>query len=462
MNNHDGYKRRKITRRQHEGILRGAFMGLLALTVLAVVVFGVMLVSRTAGSGTPEVTTDAPITAAPSTDAATDAPATDAPQTDVATEPVTDAPATQPPATQPPVTEAPAPAEPQDKRVSFLACGDNIVHDAVREDAQKRANAENPGFNFYDMYAGVKDEIAAADISFINMEGCVGGASLGYLGYPNFNAPNQIGEAFVKLGFDVVNLLNNHTLDYDEVGYKNTINYFNTLPVLTIGGYTKSDYDNLRIIDKNGVKIAFLSYTNIMNYDSTTWLPRELPANSEYFISLAKDADIKRQITAAKAEADFVVVSMHWGAEDSFYPDGEQKRLAQLCADMGADVVVGHHSHTVQPAKWLTGKDGNKTFVAYSLGNFISTMHYSQNMAGVMLSLDFVIEKDGTKYVDAPTLIPTVCHYSLQRDALQIYRMSEYSEALAATHGSTLQNSFSYAILKKYITDNIDAQFIEW
>ena len=79
-----------------------------------------------------------------------------------------------------------------------------------------------------------------------------------------------------------------------------------------------------------------------------------------------------------------------------------------------------------------------------------------------MLSLDFVVEKDGTKYVDAPTLIPTVCHYSLQRDALQIYRMSEYSEALAATHGSTLQNSFSYAILKKYITDNIDAQFIEW
>ncbi len=456
-NNHDGYRRRKIKRKAHDGVLRGAFMGLLAFTVLAVVVFGVMLISRTAGSGTPAVTTDAVTTDAPQT-----APITDAPDTFVtdtpATDPVTDTPATEPPKTEPPVTDPPAPPEPQDKRVSFLACGDNIVHDAVREDAQKRANAENPGFNFYDMFAGVKDEIAEADISFINMEGCVGGASLGYLGYPNFNAPNQIGEAFVKLGFDVVNLLNNHTLDYDEKGYKNTIDFFNTLPVLTIGGYTKSDFDNLRVIDKNGVKIAFLSYTTMVNFK---YFGEQLPG-SQYYIAYAEDADIKRQITAARAAADFVVVSMHWGAEDSFYPDGEQKRLAQLCADMGADVVVGHHSHTVQPAKWLTGKDGNKTFVAYSLGNFISTMHYSQNMAGAMLSLDFVIEKDGTKYVDTPTLIPTVCHYSLKRDALQIYRMSDYSEDLAKTHGSTLQNSFSYAILKKYITDNVDAQFIEW
>lgn len=454
-NNHEGYTRRRIKRKRNEGVLRGAFMGLLAFTVLAVVVFGVMLISRTAGSGTPAVTDSPAITTdAPQTGGVTDAPNTDAP----ATAPVTDTPATEPPKTEPPVTDAPVPTEPQDKRVSFLACGDNIVHDAVREDAQKRANAENPGYNFYDMYAGVKDEIGAADISFINMEGCVGGAALGYLGYPNFNAPNQIGETFVKLGFDVVNLLNNHTLDYGEKGYKNTIDFFNTLPVLTLGGYTKSDFDNLRVIDKNGIKIAFLSYTTMVNFK---YFDEQLPG-SEYYIAYAKDADIKRQITAAKAAADFVVVSMHWGAEDAFYPDGEQKRLAQLCADMGADVVVGHHSHTVQPAKWFTGKDGNKTFVAYSLGNFISTMHYSQNMAGVMLSLDFVIEKDGTKYVDSPTLIPTVCHYSLQRDALQIYRMSDYNEELAKTHGSTLQNSFSYAILKKYITDNIDAQFIEW
>lgn len=437
--------RKRVSAEVKRSALVGAMLGLLAFTVMVLGVFGFMLAGRMGGEPVTDPVTE-PMTE-PVTDPVTDpisVPVTE-PATDPATEPVTD-----------PVTE------PAEKRVSFVACGDNIVHDAVREDAQKRANAENPNFNFYDMYAGVADIIGAADVSFINMEGCVGGASLGYLGYPNFNAPNEIGEAFVKLGFDVVNLLNNHTLDYDEIGYKNTIAYFEDLPVLTIGGYKKSDYDNLRIIDRNGIKIAFLSYTTIMNYDSATWLPRKLPANSEYLISNAEDAAIKRQIALAREAADFVVVSMHWGDEDAYTPNSEQKRLARLCADMGADVVVGHHSHTVQPAEWLTGADGNKTFVAYSLGNFISTMHYSQNMAGAMLSLDFVIDENGEGHVEAPKLIPTVTHYSLKRDALQIYRMSDYSEALAKTHGSTLQNSFSYAILKKYITDALDDEFIEW
>lgn len=441
--------RKRVSAEVKRSALVGAMLGLLAFTVVALGVFGFMLAGRMGGEPVTDPVTN-PMTE-PVTDPVTN-PVTDpisVPVTEPATEPVTE------PVTDP-VTE------PAEKRVSFVACGDNIVHDAVREDAKKRANAENPNFNFYDMYAGVADIIGAADVSFINMEGCVGGASLGYLGYPNFNAPNEIGEAFVKLGFDVVNLLNNHTLDYDEIGYKNTIAYFEDLPVLTIGGYKKSDYDNLRIIDRNGIKIAFLSYTTIMNYDSATWLPRKLPAGSEYLISYAEDAAIKRQIALAREAADFVVVSMHWGDEDAYTPNSEQKRLARLCADMGADVVVGHHSHTVQPAEWLTGADGNKTFVAYSLGNFISTMHYSQNMAGAMLSLDFVIDENGEGHVEAPKLIPTVTHYSLKRDALQIYRMSDYSEALAKTHGSTLQNSFSYAILKKYITDALDDEFIEW
>jgi len=312
------------------------------------------------------------------------------------------------------------------------------------------------------MYSGVSSLISKADVSFINMEGCVAGAALGYLGYPNFNAPNEIAEAFVKLGFDVVNIANNHTLDYGETGYVNTIKYFDTLPFITIGGYTKDNYDDIRIFEKNGIKVAFLSYTNIMNYDPATWLPRDLPASSEYIIPFAEDAVITRQIQKAVTVADFVVVSMHWGVEDQFSPDSEQQRLAKLCADLGAHVVIGHHSHTVQPASWIEGRNGNKTFVAYSLGNFISTMHYSQNMAGVMLSLEFAIDENGNKTVESPRLIPTVCHYSLNRDALQIYRMSEYSQALAAKHGSTLQNAFSYDILKKYITDTISAEFIEW
>ncbi|MBQ7010180.1 MAG: CapA family protein, partial [Clostridia bacterium] len=287
--------RRRINRRNRDAALKGAILGLLAFTLIAVAVFGFMLASRVSWEGNTPVTTDGDT---PPSTVVTDPPQTSGgdttdvtPGTDpVTAPPSTEPPVTQPPATEPPVTEPPAPQVPGEKRVSFLACGDNIVHDAVREDAKKRANAANPGFNFYDMYAGVAEEIGSADISFVNMEGCVGGAALGYLGYPNFNAPNEIGEAFVKLGFDVVNLLNNHTLDYGEVGYANTIKFFDTLPVTVIGGYTKENYDNIRVIDKNGIRIAFLSYTNIMNYDPSTWLPRQLPSDSPYLISNATDA----------------------------------------------------------------------------------------------------------------------------------------------------------------------------
>ncbi len=366
-------------------------------------------------------------------------------------DPGTSAPETAPPETKTPETEAP-PA-PRDKTLTFLACGDNIVHDAIIEDAAKRANSTHPNYNFYDMYQGVAPLIAKADISFINMEGCVGGPSFGYHGYPFFNAPNEIGTTFTELGYDVVNLANNHMMDYEEAGYANTIAYFRSLPVTTIGGYTKADYDDLRIVEKNGVRVAFLSYTTLINF------ARQLPAGSDYLLPYAREDDMTRQIGHARENADFVVVSMHWGTEEEFSPNAEQTRLAQLCADLGADVVVGHHSHTVQPAAWLTGKNGNRTLVAYSLGNFLSTMYYSQNMAGAMLSLTFRLSPAGERSVEEARIIPTVTHYSLERDGLQIYQLSDYSEELAKKHGSTLQNAFSYDILKRYY-NVIPAEFL--
>ena len=366
----------------------------------------------------------------------------------------TDPPATTTPAvTDPPVSDA--------RTLSLIACGDNIVHSDIIRDAQRRANTANPNYNFYDMYAGVARLIGGADISFINMEGNVAGPSFGYNGYPNFNAPNEIAEAFVKLGFDVVNVANNHMLDNGEAGLKGTVEYFRTLNFMTIGGYKKTDFDDLRIFEKNGIRVAFLSYCEMINFG------KDVPASSDYLIPFIKEEDMTRQIKKAKSAADFVVVSLHFGEEDSFEPSAAQKRAAQLCADLGADVVIGHHSHTVQPAGWLTGKNGNRTFVTYSLGNFISTQYYAKNMAGAMLSLTFRIDADGTKSVENPKLIPTVTHYvqdpaSEHREGLQLYRVSEYTEALAAAHGTNVHNAFSLSILRAFYTSVIPEVFLEW
>jgi len=199
---------------------------------------------------------------------------------------------------------------------------------------------------------------------------------------------------------------------------------------------------------------------------------RDLSASSKYLIPFIKDEDITRQVEKAKQEADFVVVSLHFGEEDSFQPTAKQKQVAQLCADLGVDVVLGHHSHTVQPAGWLTGKNGNKTFVTYSLGNYISTQYYAQNMAGAMLSLNFRIDEKGKKSVENPKLIPTVTHYtqdpaSEHREGLQLYRVSDYTAEPAAAHGTNVHNPFSLSILRAFYTSVIpeeflDEAFLEW
>ena len=349
--------------------------------------------------------------------------------------------------------------EPSDEaRISVLAVGDNIPHDSVIQTAKDDASG-NAKYDFSKIYAGIANEIKTADIAFINQESPVGGADLGISGYPNFNAPKEMIEELINVGFDVFNIANNHMLDKKEIGYKNTVEYFNSLPITMIGGYTKSDYDNIRIVEKQGIKVAFLSYTDIINEGHKN----DISGSSEYIIPYAKDADIKRQIALANERADVVIVSMHWGAEGNFGVTNRQKLLAKLCADEGADVVLGHHPHVVGDVEWINGASGNKTLVAYSLGNFCSSQLYAKNMVGEMLTFDIVKGNDGTSSVENVIVSPVVCHYKTDRSKkdnqnlhvryeVRMYMMSEYTEDLANSHGAQNWGAFTFATLKRYIT----------
>lgn len=342
-----------------------------------------------------------------------------------------------------------------ENRVTFLAVGDNIIHEAVFTDARNRADAAHPTYNFVDMYADLADDIASADVAFVNQEAPIS-SSYRVQGYPDFNSPAEAGQALVELGFDVVNVANNHMLDMGQQGYIDTIDFWNTQDVLTIGGYTEDDFDNIRVLEVNGIKIAFLSYTTLVNFAHAN----SLSASSGYVIPYAKDATIRRQTEAAKKMADVVIVSMHWGTEDSFALDAQQERLVKVLADCGVDAVIGHHPHVIQKIEEVERSDGGNMLVAYSLGNFISTMHYSQNMLGGMLTFDIVVDSEGNVRLENVLLTPIVTHYSLTRDSLHIYKFEDYTSELAKLHGSTLKNGFTYNILKKYITDNVSPEYL--
>lgn len=370
-------------------------------------------------------------------------------------------------------------------RVRFACTGDNIVHESLFVEAAKLASelpAElpagggsggaavsgggKPGYYFDSMYDdAIRSLIASADIAFCNQEGPISG--LDPRGYPNFNAPKEAGDALVAMGFDIINIANNHMLDMENLttGYENSIKYWKSKDVLMVGGYENAADYAPRYIEKNGIKIAVCSFTYGTNGYSVN-------SSSTSVVPMIDDAAIRSQVTEARQKADLVLVSMHWGAENKQEVTSEQKRLAKLIADLGADAVIGHHSHTVQPIEWVEGSGGNRTLVIYSLGNFISSQLYAKNLTGEIVTFDIVKNTgDSRAHIENVVTNPTFTHYladSSRRDSLDlevryglhVYLLKDYTEAQCNAHGAHVWDSFSLSDIRGYITNTIAPEFL--
>ena len=351
-----------------------------------------------------------------------------------------------------PSTEIDIPTIPQETRLSFVAVGDNIIHSAIIEDGKNHAG-DGEEYNFKYIYDNVRDEISAADVAFVNQETPLGGKALGYYGYPNFNGPQEAGDALVDAGFDVVCIATNHMADMRDAGLEGTIKYWRSQPVTTVGDHlSKEDYETVRIHEKDGIKIAFLAYTYGTNGMSVS-------SSSGLVIPYLNETDIRRHVAAAKEQSDIVIVNMHWGDDSSFTVNAEQKKYAQILADCGVDVVIGEHPHVLQPMQWMDGKDGHKMLLTYSIGNFLSTMYNDYFMVGGMLSFDIVKDDDGTR-IETPLLVPTVTYYDVNRANLSIYFLDEFTPDLASSHGTNAHGTTSIEKLRGYVTKAIPTEFL--
>lgn len=338
---------------------------------------------------------------------------------------------------------------------SFIGCGDNIIYGT--RDAKNHAEGTDRLYNYKPYYTGVADIISDADIAFINQETlmCGEGYSLSY--YPMFNSPQELGYDLKELGFDIVNISNNHMLDKGADGLSKTIAFWKNMEdVLMIGGYeTSEDFDNIRFIEKDGIKIAFLSYTYATNGLSK-------PASSPLVIPYINDEDIIRQTALANDCADLVFVSVHWGVEGSFTPNDEQKRVAQLFADCGVDAIIGHHPHVIQPVEWLNGKDGNKTLCVYSLGNFMAQQAYDYNMIGGIISFDIVHSEVKEPTLENVVFMPTVFHFGGNFLGNNVMPFEQYTPELASVHGvrTYYGHAMNYDTLLGYIKNTVSDEFL--
>ena len=209
----------------------------------------------------------------------------------------------------------------------------------------------------------------------------------------------------------------------------------------------------------NGVTIAYLSYT-----DHTNGIPQSSAMTANVIYTSQRDV-MEQQVRRARELADFVVVGVHWGVEDSHKITQTQRDLAQQLSDWGADVILGTHPHVVQDAEWKTSVDGRQTFVAYSLGNFLSTQSKPDQLIGAILTLELnkTTDPDGSVHcaVASPQLHPTVTHYDAGKSNVRTYLFRDYTSELAQAHGvRAAYPNFGIEYIQNVLQTNINSAFL--
>ena len=260
--------------------------------------------------------------------------------------------------------------------VTLLFAGDAMQHQTQLDHAFR-----NGKYDYSSYFQQVKDEISRADAAIVNLETTLGGKP--YKGYPMFCSPDEYAIALKDAGFDIFLNANNHILDRFSKGLHRTLDVLDSLGVMHTGVFRNGEEREKvypLIIEKNGIRIAFLNYTY-----GTNGIEPVFPDVVNYIHRLQMQQDIQR---AKELKADVIIANMHWGVEYKLLYNREQEKTAQFLLEEGVGIVMGSHPHVVQPAQLVTDSLGNRTnLVVYSLGNFVSGMTAVNTDGGQMIKV---------------------------------------------------------------------------
>ena len=308
----------------------------------------------------------------------------------------------------------------------LVMVGDALIHSSLFEDAR----LSDGSYDFKPMLEYIKPITTKFDLAYYNQETILGGPELGFSNYPRFNSPYEVGDAFIDAGFNMVSLATNHTMDKGEAGVLNSVAYWKKHKDKVVYSGQWSSFEDReeqtsQVYESNGIKYAFLSYT--------TWTNGlETPRGKEYLNNVYSDELAAADIAKIKDKVDVIIVAMHWGNEYWLGVSHDQERIAQYLADLGVNIIIGAHPHVVEPVEYLN--DG-KTFVIYSLGNFISDQEGTERLTGLMMSLrirkDVDIEDNVTISIQDPRaeLLYTKSTYSRKRN-FKVYPYSQLNNSI--------------------------------
>lgn len=324
------------------------------------------------------------------------------------------------------------PAPPTSLRL--IASGDTIAHDAINN-AAKQVDGT---YNYYQFMKPMQPYFDKSAIRFCNQAVPSAGVEFGIRGYPVFNAPLEVSRDMQELGCNVINAGTNHTFDVGQSAIDAQLNYWDTLPdVLAVAGANRSEADRqkVRYFESHGIRFAFVAYSTYTN----------IAVRNTYGLTMYDALLAEQQISEARTKADIVLVSMRWGTEYATTVNAEQQAISQQLASWGADVILGHGPHVVQPVEKLNGPNGRTCLVWYSLGNFLNAQVPVESLVNGLAVMDIDI---ATKQLKEPAYLPIYMHYEwtaeqkaaealLTRKNFSLVALDEAKELLARSQNNT-------------------------
>lgn len=234
----------------------------------------------------------------------------------------------------------------------------------------------------------VAEIFSSADIAFLNLETSVSdrGESEKKEGY-GFRTDPKLLDVFTTAGIDIVSTANNHARDYGIEALTDTYNNVNESGLKNIGsGENSEEAYRLEIFEVNGLKIGFTAL-NLITIADNGWQATEdkpgiaslYPEDFERYFELIGEYD---------KLCDVLFVSAHWGIEYSYEPHEEQVEFAHRLCDSGADIIIGHHPHVLQPIESYKG-----SMIFYSTGNFL--FYKMDDFAGHTAVFTVEVDKNG-------------------------------------------------------------------
>jgi poly-gamma-glutamate capsule biosynthesis protein CapA/YwtB (metallophosphatase superfamily) len=267
----------------------------------------------------------------------------------------------------------PTPTSTPTYRVTLDAVGDIMLARTVGEQVLEKGPQV--------VFAGVQPILDSVDIRVGNLECALTERNTPEKKSFPLKAPLQTVQALSLAKFDLLSLANNHAMDYGYAGLVDTQATLSHSGIAMVGaGSNASNAHAPVIIEKNGLRLAFLAYADVMpensGFDAHTWIATDTSPG----IAWADPDRIESDVSAARLKADLVVVLLHSGYEINSAVSTDQRLEAHAAIDAGAALVLGSHPHLLQSIEQYHGG-----LIAYSLGNFVFDQYDGIENASIIL-----------------------------------------------------------------------------